>query len=58
MSDARYAGAVRQHEHFWVSNGIHAVPSFILDRRYLIPGAQERDLFVHALKRVIEEQAE
>jgi predicted DsbA family dithiol-disulfide isomerase len=35
-----------------LGKGIQAVPSFILDRRYLIPGAQAPDVFVAALEKL------
>lgn len=58
LSDGRYAGAVREQERFWVMQGIQAVPSFILNQRYLIPGAQETEVFVSALQRLRDEPAE
>jgi predicted DsbA family dithiol-disulfide isomerase len=48
---------VREEQRFWLSKGIHAVPSFVLDQRYLIPGAQDPEVFVAALKRLLEEKA-
>ena len=54
LEDGRYARDVREHQRFWLSQGIHAVPSFILDRRYLIPGAQSPEVFVAALEKVAE----
>jgi predicted DsbA family dithiol-disulfide isomerase len=32
--------------------GITAVPTFVVDSRWAIPGAQEPDYFVRALRRV------
>jgi len=55
LEDARYAADVREQERFWLSQGIQAVPSFILNRRYLIPGAQEPDVFVEAFGRLTRE---
>jgi len=57
IEDGRYAAEVREHQRFWLSKGIQAVPSFILDRRYLIPGAQDPDVFVAALEKLSEEEA-
>ena len=54
LEDGRYARDVREHQRFWLSQGIRAVPSFILDRRYLIPGAQSPEVFVAALEKVAE----
>jgi predicted DsbA family dithiol-disulfide isomerase len=50
--DQRYGDAVRQHQRFWLRQGIHAVPSFVLERRYLILGAQDADVFVAALDKI------
>jgi len=57
LEDGRYATDVREHQRFWLSKGIQAVPSFILDRRYLIPGAQDPDVFVAALEKLTEDTA-
>ena len=58
LSDARFAETVRAEQRFWLSKGIHAVPSFILDQRYLIPGAQDPKVFVAALNKLAEEKAD
>ncbi len=55
IADARYAGDVRELQRFWIQNGIQAVPSFIFNRRYLIPGAQDTAVFVSALERLRDE---
>ena len=57
VADGRYADAVREEQQFWLGKGINAVPSFILDGRYLIPGAQDPDVFVAALRRLVSEKA-
>jgi predicted DsbA family dithiol-disulfide isomerase len=57
VADARYADAVREEQQFWLGKGINAVPSFILDGRYLIPGAQDPEVFVAALRRLVSEKA-
>lgn len=55
LEDGRYARDVREQQRFWLTKGIHAVPSFILDRRFVIPGAQDPDVFVAALGKVAKE---
>ena len=55
LSDGRYADEVRERQRFWLSKGIQAVPSFILGGRYLIPGAQDPDVFVGALEKLAED---
>jgi len=57
LQDGQYADTVREEQRFWLSKGIHAVPSFILDGRYLIPGAQDPEVFVAALRRLLDEKA-
>ena len=57
LQDGHYADTVREEQRFWLSKGIHAVPSFILDGRYLIPGAQDPEVFVAALRRLLDEKA-
>lgn len=58
IADGRYARDVRELQRFWIGKGIQAVPSFIFDRRYLIPGAQDPEVFVAALERLRDEPDE
>ena len=48
-------GAKRRR--FWLRQGIQAVPSFVVDRRFLIPGAQDPEVFVTALERIASGEA-
>jgi predicted DsbA family dithiol-disulfide isomerase len=57
LSDGRYVDTVRDQQRFWLSKGIHAVPSFIFNQRYLIPGAQDPDVFAAALNKLLDEEA-
>ena len=57
LNDGRYMDTVRNQQRFWLSKGIHAVPSFVLDQRYLIPGAQDSEVFVAAPTRLRDEKA-
>jgi len=57
LNDGRYADTVRDLQRSWLSKGIHAVPSFILNQRYLIPGAQDPEVFVAALNKLPDEEA-
>jgi predicted DsbA family dithiol-disulfide isomerase len=52
LEEERFAEPVREQQRFWLRQGIQAVPSFVLDRRFLIPGAQDPEVFVAALERV------
>ena len=53
----QYADEVRAAEQQFMEAGVSAVPRFILDGRYLIPGAQPADVLVDALRQVAEENA-
>ncbi len=50
-SDA-YAEAVREREQFYLSQGIHSVPSVIINERYLVQGGQPVEAFESALRQV------
>lgn len=52
LDDGRFARDVREHQRFWLSKGIQAVPSFVLDGRFLIPGAQNPEVFVAAIEKL------
>jgi predicted DsbA family dithiol-disulfide isomerase len=57
LNDGRYVDTVRDQQRFWLSKGIHAVPSFIFNQRYLIPGAQDPEVFAAALNKLLGEEA-
>jgi predicted DsbA family dithiol-disulfide isomerase len=45
-----YAEAVREREQFYLSQGIHSVPSVIINERYLVQGGQPVEAFESALR--------
>ncbi len=47
-----YADVVRQREQHYLSQGIHSVPSVILNDRYLVQGGQPVEAFEQALRQV------
>jgi predicted DsbA family dithiol-disulfide isomerase len=49
---------VRERERFYVGLGIHAVPSVIVDDRWLIQGGQPVELFEQALREIAVEKSE
>lgn len=55
-SDA-YAGDVRADEELAMELGISAVPFFVIDRKFGIPGAQPPDVILQALQRAWEKAA-
>lgn len=52
LSSDEYAKAVRERERFYLEQGIHAVPSVIINERHLIRGAQSADAFAQALRNI------
>jgi predicted DsbA family dithiol-disulfide isomerase len=55
LASGRYAEDVRNAEQLWQSRGINAVPSVILDGRYLIMGGQPPEAFEQALRQIAAE---
>lgn len=50
-SDA-YAAEVRERERFYLDQGIHSVPSVIINDRHLIQGGQPAEIFEQALRQI------
>lgn len=57
LYDERFATVVREEAAAWRAQGIHAVPSVIINGRSLLTGAQSEDVFVNALSRAVDAQA-
>ncbi len=55
-SDA-YTQEVRQAQQFWQSQGIHAVPSVVINKQHLIQGGQPPEAFERALRQIAAEMA-
>jgi len=52
LSSGRYAEEVRADEQRWREADIHAVPTLIIDDRYMISGGQPADAFERALRKI------
>jgi predicted DsbA family dithiol-disulfide isomerase len=52
LAGGDYADAVRERERRWTEAGIHSVPAFIIDGRYLIQGGQPPEVFEQALREI------
>ena len=50
-----YANEVRQREQFYLTKGIHSVPSVIINEKYLVQGGQPVEAFERALRQVAAE---
>ncbi|MHA6206112.1 DsbA family oxidoreductase [Dyella soli] len=55
LAEDRYAQDVRAQEQFYQSQGIQAVPSVIVNDRYLIQGGQPPEVFEQTLRRIAAE---
>lgn len=52
LSSDEYAQEVRERERYYIEQGIHAVPSVIINQRHLIQGGQPADVFAQALRKI------
>ena len=52
LESGRYADEVREREQFYGQQGVRAVPSVIVDDRYLIQGGQPVEIFEQALRQI------
>ena len=50
--DGRYAQAVREEQQIWLDKGVHAVPTFLFNQKYIVPGAQDAETFVRVLNKI------
>ncbi len=57
LTSGRYADAVREEERLWQSRGISAVPTVVINERYLIFGGQPVEEFEKALRAISVEDA-
>ncbi len=55
LDSGRYAAEVREREKFYTRQGIHAVPSVIVNNKYLIQGGQPVEAFEQALRQIAAE---
>jgi predicted DsbA family dithiol-disulfide isomerase len=54
LNDARYAEVVRKEQSVWLDRDVHAVPTFVFNEQYMVPGAQDVETFVRVLNRASE----
>jgi len=52
LASDEFAQQVRERERFYHGQGIHAVPSVIINDRHLIQGGQPPELFERALRQI------
>ena len=54
LASGRFADEVRADEDLWQEQGIHGVPTVIIDDRFIISGAQPPERFERALRKIAE----
>ena len=55
LESGLYSDEVRERERFYGERGIHAVPSVIVNDKYLVQGGQPVEVFEQALRRIAAE---
>ncbi|MFK2872614.1 DsbA family oxidoreductase [Dyella lipolytica] len=55
LDSGRYADDVRDQERYYQEQGIRAVPSVIINGRYLIQGGQPPEVFEQTLRQIASE---
>jgi len=53
LSSGEFEAEVRAEEELWRSRGINAVPSVIINQKWLIQGAQPPEIFEQALSQIV-----
>lgn len=53
LATGEFAGEVRAQQAMWRGNGIQAVPSVLVNERWLIQGAQPPEVYEDALRRIL-----
>jgi predicted DsbA family dithiol-disulfide isomerase len=57
LSDGRYAQAVSAEIDYWHDQNVTGAPAYIINGKYMVPGAQDAETFGRILERVIEQAA-
>jgi predicted DsbA family dithiol-disulfide isomerase len=53
LSDRRYADAVSVEIEHWVDQNVTGVPAFVINQKYMVPGAQDAETFGRIFDRVL-----
>ena len=53
LADGRYAERVKAEVDYWQDQNVTAVPTYIINGKYMIPGAQDSATFAQVLERII-----
>jgi predicted DsbA family dithiol-disulfide isomerase len=56
LASDEYSAEVRELEQLWVQRGVSSVPTIVFNDQYAVSGGQPVDVFVGAIRQVIDEQ--
>jgi len=57
VEDGRYARTVREEQQIWLDKEVRAVPTFLFNQKFMVPGAQEAETFVRVLDKLQQRDA-
>ncbi len=57
LADGRFSEAVDTEVAYWQDQNVTGVPAFIVNGKYMIPGAQDVEVFVQVLEKVLDKEA-
>ncbi len=57
LASNRYAEHVRAAEHAWQEAGISAVPTVVINEKYMISGGQPAEVFERLVRKILEKEA-
>lgn len=57
LEDGRFAGLVRAEEEAWRDKEVLAVPTFVFNQRFSVPGAQQVETFVQLIEKLVAVEA-
>ena len=52
LQSGRFADTVRAEQARWLDREVHAVPTFLFNEKYLVPGAQDAETFTRVLSKI------
>jgi predicted DsbA family dithiol-disulfide isomerase len=58
LQSGRFADQVRQSEAYWQDQNVAGVPAYVINGKYMVPGAQDAETFVRVIDRVIARESE
>jgi predicted DsbA family dithiol-disulfide isomerase len=56
LADGRFAAAVDTEVAYWQDQNVTGVPAFVINGKYMIPGAQNAEVFVQVLEKVLDKE--